>query len=103
MHAVIAAKREALVELCRRHGVLRLEVFGSAARAVDFDPETGDADVLVEFDLRSAPATLDPQVAFRDALREALGRPVDLVEPRAIRNPYLRSAIDRSRELDHAS
>ena len=103
MHAVIADKREELVELCRRHGVVRLEVFGSAARAADFDPQTSDADFLVEFDPQSAPATLDQYFDFRDALRDALGRPVDLVEPRAIRNPYLRSAIDSSRELVYAS
>ncbi len=103
MHAVIADKREELVELCRRHGVVRLEVFGSAARAADFDPQASDADFLVEFDLQSAPATLDQYFDFRDALRDALGRPVDLVEPRAVRNPYLRSAIDQSRELIYAS
>lgn len=32
MHAAIADKREELAALCRRHGVARLEVFGSAAR-----------------------------------------------------------------------
>ena len=50
MHAAIADKREELAELCRRYGVARLEVFGSAARGVDFDPEASDADFLVEFD-----------------------------------------------------
>ena len=32
MNADIEEKREALAELCRRYGVARLEVFGSAAR-----------------------------------------------------------------------
>ena len=103
MHAIIADKREELVELCRLHGVARLEVFGSAARAANFDPQASDADFLVEFDLQNAPATLDQYFDFRDALRDVLGRPVDLVEPRAIRNPYLRSAIDRTRELVYAA
>lgn len=49
MHAAATDKREELVELCRRHGVARLEVFGSAARGTDFDPQTSDADFLVEF------------------------------------------------------
>ena len=31
MHAVISDKKHKLAELCRRHGVARLEVFGSAA------------------------------------------------------------------------
>ena len=32
--------------------VVRLEMFGSAARGVDFDPAKGDAVFHVEFDLR---------------------------------------------------
>ena len=103
MHAAIADKREDLTELCRRYGVARLEVFGSAARATDFDPQTSDADFLVEFDPRRAPATLDRYFDFRDALQDALNRPIDLVETKAIRNPYLRAAIDQSRELVYAS
>lgn len=43
MHAAIADKKDELAELCRRFGVARLEVFGSAARGADFDPETSDA------------------------------------------------------------
>ena len=37
-----------LVEICRRHHVRRLEVFGSAAVG-DFDPENSDIDFLVNF------------------------------------------------------
>lgn len=103
MHAAIADRKEELAEICRSHGVIRLEVFGSVARGVDFDPDSSDADFLVEFDIRSAPATLDRYFDFRDALRGALGRSVDLVETEAVRNPYLRAAIDRSRELIYAS
>ena len=46
MHAAIADKREELMDLCRLHGVTRLEVFGSAARGADFDPKSSDADFL---------------------------------------------------------
>jgi len=37
MHAAIAEKCEPLTDLCRRYGVARLDVFGSAARGADFD------------------------------------------------------------------
>ena len=102
MHAAIADKKDELAELCRRYGVSRLEVFGSAARGVDFDPETSDADFLVEFLPASELAPLDQYFDFADALRRPLDRPVDLVESGAIDNPYLRAAIDRSRELVYA-
>ncbi len=49
MHADIAEKRQDLIALCRRYGVKRLEVFGSAARGADFDPTRSDADFLVTF------------------------------------------------------
>lgn len=102
MHAVIADKKGDLAELCRRYGVVRLEVFGSAARGADFDPRTSDADFLVEFH-PGDPAPFDQYFDFADALRDALARPVDLVEVGAIDNPYLRAAIDRTRELVYAA
>ena len=103
MHAAIAEKKDELAELCRRYDVVRLEVFGSAARGVDFDPKSSDADFLVEFRLDGDRAPLQQYFNFAEALREALGRSVDLVESDAIRNPYLRTAIDKSRELVYAS
>ena len=102
MHIAIADKKEALAAVCRRYGVARLEVFGSAARGTDFDPQTSDADFLVEFDPDSGLAPFDQFFDLAEALSMTLGRPVDLVEPGAINNPYLRAAINRSRELVYA-
>lgn len=103
MHAAIADKREELAELCRCYGVARLEVFGSAARGTDFDPQTSDADFLVEFDPDSGIAPFDQSFDLAEALRRTLERHVDLVESSAVHNPYLRAAINRSRELVYAS
>ena len=103
MHPAIADKKDALVELCQRYGVARLEIFGSAARGTDFDPQTSDADFLVEFNPDSGLAPFDQFFDLAEALRDALGRPVDLVESGTVHNPYLRAAIDRSRELVYAS
>ena len=103
MHAAISDKKDELAELCRRYGVARLEVFGSAARGTDFDPRSSDADFLVEFKLEDGRAPLRQYFDFAEALRHTLGRPVALVESGAVRNPYLRAAIERSRELVYAS
>jgi predicted nucleotidyltransferase len=83
--------------------VVRLEVFGSAAHGADFDPLHSDADFLVEFRRADGRAPLRQYLDFAEALRHALGRPVDLVEAGAVQNPNLRAAIDRSRELVYAS
>ena len=99
MHAAISDKKDEVAELCRRYGVARLEVFGSAARGTDFDPRSSDADFLVEFRLDDGRTPLRQYLDFAEALRHTLGRPVDLVEAGAVWNPYLRAAIDRSREV----
>lgn len=77
----------------------RLEVFGSAARGEDFDPATSDADFLVEFNPQSRLPPLQQLMGLTEALEELLGRPVDLVEPKAVRNPYVLAGINRSREV----
>lgn len=103
MHPAIADKKDELARLCRRYEVARLEVFGSAASGAQFDARTSDADFLVEFDANSKMAPFDQFFNFADALRNTLGRPVDLLESSAVSNPYLRAAIDKSRKLVYAS
>ena len=103
MHAAIADKREELTKLCQRYGVARLELFGSAARGTDFDPRTSDADFLVEFDSDGGLPPFDQYFGFANALRDILGRPVDLVEGDEIRNSFLRASINKSRELVYES
>ena len=103
MHSAIADKKARLIELCGQYNVARLEVFGSAARGTDFDPQTSDADFLVEFEPESDLSPFYQFFDFAEALKTVLGRRVDLVESAAINNPYLRAAIDKSRELVYAS
>jgi len=102
MQTDIAARRDQIATLCRRHHVQRLELFGSAARDTGFDPTRSDLDFLVEFDHESPP-TLAGFFALREALADLLGRPVDLVAPTALRNPYLRADIERHREVVYAA
>jgi len=86
-----------------RYDVARLEVFGSAARGVDFDPAVSDADFLVEFKAGSRLGPLEQFFGLANALKDLLGRPVDLVEPSAIKNPFIRARINRSREVLYGS
>ena len=94
----IELNREELKALCRRFHVRRLDLFGSAARG-DFDPERSDIDFLVEFDREHPDAlSFDTYFGLKEALEALFGRPVDLVEPGAVRNPYLEASIEFSRE-----
>jgi len=77
---------EALSRLCRDAGIRRLSLFGSVAR--DEAREDSDVDLLVEFEQGRAP-TLAGLLRLRDQLSALFdGRPVDLVTPSALRNPY---------------
>jgi hypothetical protein len=87
MHAAVSSKREALAELCRRFHVRRLEIFGSATREQDFDPERSDADLLIEFEPGADPSSAQ-FLDLKEALEHVLERPVDLVE---------RAAVEQSR------
>lgn len=73
-------------------------MFGSAARASDFDSHSSDADFLVEF-APSADRDLGLFFALKSSLEALLRREVDLVEPGAVRNPYVKATIDAAREV----
>jgi hypothetical protein len=98
MIAEMSSHREELRELCHRFHVRRLDLFGSAA-GDHFDPARRDLDFLVEFD-RGAPGAMSFKTLFglKETLEALFGRSVDLVERSAIRNPYLKQSVERSRE-----
>ena len=84
MHPLIEQHRSEIAQLCRRYAVRRLEVFGSAARGADFDPERSDADFLVDFQPASGLPPLEQFFGLAEALEQLLGRPVDLLERPAV-------------------
>lgn len=95
-------KRAELAALCRRYGVARLEVFGSAVRD-DFDPPHSDLDFLVEFLPLSRGEHAEAYFGLRESLEALFGRPVDLVMTRAVKNPYFLQAIDQTRTVVYAA
>jgi predicted nucleotidyltransferase len=97
MHPAIAQHRSGISAICQRYRIRRLDVFGSAARADDFNPASSDADFLVEF-APDAHAGLDEYFGAKAALEKLLGRSVDLVQSGAVRNPYVLASINRNRE-----
>ncbi|NPV58909.1 MAG: DNA polymerase subunit beta [Actinobacteria bacterium] len=88
--------------LCRRFGVKRLEVFGSAARGT-FQSDKSDLDFLVELEAPEVPGYADRYFGLLESLEALFGRPVDLVVSSAIRNPYFRKTVDKTKALLYAS
>lgn len=102
MHATIAQHRADIATICQRFHVSRLDVFGSAAREDDFNPVTSDVDFLIEFAEDATPGLQD-FFGAKSALEQLLGRAVDLIEPGAVRNPYVLASINRNREAVYAA
>ncbi|MBX9924751.1 MAG: nucleotidyltransferase family protein [Hyphomicrobiaceae bacterium] len=94
-------QREKLAELCRRASATRLEVFGSAARD-DFDPATSDIDFLVEFEDLPPARYAEAYFDLKENIESLFGRPVDLVTPASLVNPYFRDRVLAERRLVYA-
>jgi len=101
MMQTIEAKREALVELCIRFHVGRLEIFGSAATG-DLREES-DLDFLVEFRRVGSMTPADQYFGLLQALEAVFGREIDLLTERSLRNPYFISSVEKSRQLLYAA
>jgi uncharacterized protein len=99
---IVGPRRGELAVLCRRYRVHRLELFGSAAAGTD-RPGESDLDFLVEFEAPPPASYADTYFGLKEALEELFGRPVDLVVASAVRNPYFRASVERTKTLLYAA
>ena len=97
---MVELPKEGIADLCRRHGVTRLELFGSAATG-RFGPDS-DYDFFVQFD-PATPRAEKPYFEFLFALEDLLGRPVDLIERAVVRNRTFLRATDQCGLVIYAS
>jgi predicted nucleotidyltransferase len=102
LHPAVESKLGELFSLCRRYGVDKLEVFGSAT-SERFDAAGSDVDFLVELQPASPGELSDRYFGLLEALEHLFGRPIYLVMTRAIRNPYFLEGIGPSRTLLYAA
>ena len=84
-----------IATLCRRYGIRKLELFGSAARD-DFDPARSDVDFFFEFD-DDASSLSDRFFGLMEDLERVLGCKVDLVSSQDVRNPYFLKVANQHR------
>ncbi len=91
--------REALAELCRRHRIRRLALFGSVLKGTE-RPDS-DVDLLVEFEPDAVPGLL-ALVAIEAELSDLIGRRVDLRTPQEL-SPHFREAVERTAEVQFAA
>ncbi len=83
--------------LCNKHKVASLFVFGSILTN-DFN-KMSDIDFLVDFEGIDLYDYADNYFDLKQSLERLLNREVDLLEDKAIKNPFLRQNIDSSKRL----
>ena len=89
---------KAIREYCADQPILRLSVFGSAARN-ELRPES-DIDLLVEYE-PDAPVGYFSMARHMRQLSEIVGRPVDLCTRNGLKD-YIRLEVDTSARLIYA-
>lgn len=89
-----------IAQACRDFRVERLEIFGSAARGASM---FRDVDFIVRFANPGGPGYADRYVDFAETLERILGRSVDLVTERSLRNPIFESVIRPDRRTIYAA
>lgn len=83
--------------LCLQYQVLKLYVFGSILTK-QFNSDS-DIDFLVEFDQIELQDYADNFFDFKYSLESLFRREIDLLEVKAISNPYFKKNVDYSKQL----
>ena len=96
MHTSLASQLPNIAALCEKHGVAHLEFFGSATGA-EFNPDASGFDFLVKLDQKIPCSLAKRWTELADELEQLLGRHIDLVNLRYIRNPYFLQAVTNNR------
>jgi uncharacterized protein len=86
-----------IFKLCETHKVKSLYAFGSVL--TDKFNKESDIDLIVDFSNISVEDYADNYFDFKFSLQDILQRPIDLLEDKAIKNPYLKDSIYKQREL----
>jgi predicted nucleotidyltransferase len=84
-------------DLCSKHKVARLFVFGSVLS--DRFKKNSDIDFIVDFRDIDVYDYADNYFDLKFSLEDIFKRNIDLLEDKAINNPYLRQSIDSSKQL----
>lgn len=95
-------RQPALVELCQRYVVTRLEIFGSAANG-RFDSGYSDVDFLIDLGPHPVLSRFEQYFGLQEALQALVGRSVELVMVDALRNPYFIDSVNQARQLLYAT
>lgn len=102
MFREIEQRKTEIRALCRRFGVKRLDLFGSAVLD-DGRGRIGDLDFLVDLGDLPPKEYAETYFGLREALEQLFSRPVDLVTFSSIRNPFFKQRLEQTRSILYAA
>jgi uncharacterized protein len=103
MNSIIEQNREAIIELCKKHHVKELSVFGSVVTG-KFNEES-DVDFLYLFDLNNINILdyADNFFSLQHSLEKITGRSIDLISKKDIANPVFKNQVENTKVLLYAA
>jgi uncharacterized protein len=97
--ALIESRRAEIARICARLGVRRLELFGSGTRS----SSPRDLDFLADLGDRPPAQYAAAYFALLEELEKLFARPVDIVTPAGLANPYFRQRVEQEKTLLYAA
>ncbi|MEE1207877.1 MAG: nucleotidyltransferase domain-containing protein [Muribaculaceae bacterium] len=96
---LIEINLQKIIELCRKHRVKSLSVFGSIL--TDRFNDESDVDLLVDFEPvdHNKFDYVSNYFGLRDALELLFNRKVDLIEEKGLRNKYFIANVNRTKQV----
>jgi predicted nucleotidyltransferase len=95
--SIIESNISKIKDLCAKHSVAKLFVFGSVL--TNKFSKTSDLDFVVSFNNVNLYDYADNYFDLKSSLEKLFQRPVDLLEEKAINNPFLKKSIDSSKQI----
>lgn len=93
----LKAFKPAIIKLCKTYKVKSLYAFGSIL--TDKYNTQSDIDLIVDFSNVPLEDYADNYFDFKFSLQNILKRPIDLLEEKAIKNPYFKQSVNQQRQL----
>ncbi len=83
--------------LCKKYKVAKLYVFGSVLN--NHFNSGSDIDFIVTFNKVELEQYADNYFDFKFSLEDLFNRNIDLLEEKALKNPYFKNSINNSKQL----
>lgn len=96
MHRLEIYSQE-IAKLCKMYKVKSLYAFGSVL--TERYDKNSDIDLIVDFSTMDIEDYADNYFDLKYALQDVFNRPVDLLEEKALKNPYFKQTVNQQRQL----